>query len=199
MSPRQMRKPCQNHYQSTELLFQPIYCDQASRRSANPDRLDFILGFQEGYTELVRPVVPAGPDTHRGSSLHCRVVCNEAFPSICPELGDGFAAQAFDAPAADNALSVGAEDDLGQHSRRVSGSVDDVGDVVDGSVGQLRAHTAPLGGLHSRHGSYMVTGNHECYPVRQPGCASSSGSDCAACTTVTSSSPTVAPAMYWLE
>ena len=37
------------------------------------------------------------------------------------------------------------------------------GDVVDGSVEQLRAHTAPLAGLHSRHGSYVVTGNHEYY------------------------------------
>jgi predicted MPP superfamily phosphohydrolase len=37
------------------------------------------------------------------------------------------------------------------------------GDVVDGSVEQLRAHTAPLGGLRSRHGSYVVTGNHEYY------------------------------------
>lgn len=37
------------------------------------------------------------------------------------------------------------------------------GDVVDGSVGELRAHTAPLGGLRSRHGSYLVTGNHEYY------------------------------------
>lgn len=37
------------------------------------------------------------------------------------------------------------------------------GDVVDGSVEQLRAHTAPLGGLRSRHGSYVVTGNHEFY------------------------------------
>lgn len=37
------------------------------------------------------------------------------------------------------------------------------GDVVDGSVEQLRAHTAPLGSLHSRHGSYVVTGNHEYY------------------------------------
>jgi len=37
------------------------------------------------------------------------------------------------------------------------------GDVVDGSVEQLHAHTAPLGGLRSRHGSYVVTGNHEYY------------------------------------
>lgn len=37
------------------------------------------------------------------------------------------------------------------------------GDVVDGSVEQLRAHTAPLGALRSRHGSYVVTGNHEYY------------------------------------
>ena len=37
------------------------------------------------------------------------------------------------------------------------------GDVVDGSVDQLRAHTAPLGSLSARHGSYVVTGNHEYY------------------------------------
>lgn len=37
------------------------------------------------------------------------------------------------------------------------------GDVVDGSVAQLRPHTAPLGRLRSRHGSYVVTGNHEYY------------------------------------
>lgn len=37
------------------------------------------------------------------------------------------------------------------------------GDVVDGSVAQLREHTAPLGELRSRHGSYFVTGNHEYY------------------------------------
>ncbi|MFT3964047.1 metallophosphoesterase [Propionivibrio sp.] len=37
------------------------------------------------------------------------------------------------------------------------------GDVVDGGVEQLRDDTAPLGGLRSRHGSYVVTGNHEYY------------------------------------
>ena len=37
------------------------------------------------------------------------------------------------------------------------------GDVVDGSVEHLREHTAPLGQLRSRHGSYFVTGNHEYY------------------------------------
>jgi len=37
------------------------------------------------------------------------------------------------------------------------------GDLVDGSVAQLRAHVAPLGGLTSRHGTYFVTGNHEYY------------------------------------
>jgi len=37
------------------------------------------------------------------------------------------------------------------------------GDVVDGSVPQLRAHTAPLGRLASRHGTFVVTGNHEYY------------------------------------
>lgn len=37
------------------------------------------------------------------------------------------------------------------------------GDVVDGSVEQLHADTAPLGCLRSRHGTYVVTGNHEYY------------------------------------
>ena len=37
------------------------------------------------------------------------------------------------------------------------------GDLVDGSVAQLRSHVAPLGDLTSRHGTYFVTGNHEYY------------------------------------
>ena len=37
------------------------------------------------------------------------------------------------------------------------------GDLVDGSVPQLRSHVAPLGDLTSRHGTYFVTGNHEYY------------------------------------
>ena len=37
------------------------------------------------------------------------------------------------------------------------------GDLVDGSVAQLRAHVAPLSSLTSRHGTYFVTGNHEYY------------------------------------
>ena len=37
------------------------------------------------------------------------------------------------------------------------------GDLVDGSVGELSDHVAPLAGLSSRHGSYFVTGNHEYY------------------------------------
>jgi predicted MPP superfamily phosphohydrolase len=37
------------------------------------------------------------------------------------------------------------------------------GDLVDGSVPQLASHVAPLAKLASRHGSYVVTGNHEYY------------------------------------
>ena len=37
------------------------------------------------------------------------------------------------------------------------------GDLVDGSVPHLAAHTAPLAGLTSRHGAFFVTGNHEYY------------------------------------
>jgi len=37
------------------------------------------------------------------------------------------------------------------------------GDLVDGSVGQLTRHTAPLSRLSTRHGTYFVTGNHEYY------------------------------------
>lgn len=37
------------------------------------------------------------------------------------------------------------------------------GDLVDGSVHELSAHTAPLSRLSARHGSYFVTGNHEYY------------------------------------
>ena len=37
------------------------------------------------------------------------------------------------------------------------------GDLVDGSVEQLATHVEPLSRLHSRHGAYFVTGNHEYY------------------------------------
>ena len=37
------------------------------------------------------------------------------------------------------------------------------GDVVDGSVRDLNSHTAPLGRLSARHGTFLVTGNHEYY------------------------------------
>jgi predicted MPP superfamily phosphohydrolase len=37
------------------------------------------------------------------------------------------------------------------------------GDLVDGSVKHLSPHTAPLGRLSARHGTFFVTGNHEYY------------------------------------
>jgi hypothetical protein len=37
------------------------------------------------------------------------------------------------------------------------------GDLVDGSVSQLREAVAPLGQIKARHGVYFVTGNHEYY------------------------------------
>ena len=37
------------------------------------------------------------------------------------------------------------------------------GDLVDGKVGELAEHVAPLAGLQSRHGTFFVTGNHEYY------------------------------------
>ena len=37
------------------------------------------------------------------------------------------------------------------------------GDLVDGSVGELGAHVAPLAQLSSTHGTFFVTGNHEYY------------------------------------
>ncbi|MEU6082274.1 metallophosphoesterase [Streptomyces sp. NPDC047108] len=36
-----------------------------------------------------------------------------------------------------------------------------VGDLVDGSVSDLRPAAEPLAGLRARHGAYFVTGNHE--------------------------------------
>lgn len=37
------------------------------------------------------------------------------------------------------------------------------GDLVDGSVAELRHHVAPLANLQAPHGTYFVTGNHEYY------------------------------------
>jgi uncharacterized protein len=37
------------------------------------------------------------------------------------------------------------------------------GDIVDGAVAQLSAHTRPLGRLKAAQGVYLVTGNHEYY------------------------------------
>ena len=41
------------------------------------------------------------------------------------------------------------------------------GDLVDGRVGDLALHVAPLAGLLSRHGTFFVTGNHEYYSGAQ--------------------------------
>ena len=50
---------------------------------------------------------------------------------------------------------------------RVNGLGADViaitGDIVDGKVSRLEPHVAPLAGLRARHGTYVVTGNHEYY------------------------------------
>ncbi|MDM0111733.1 metallophosphoesterase [Variovorax sp. J22R133] len=37
------------------------------------------------------------------------------------------------------------------------------GDLVDGTVPELQAHIAPLSQLKARHGTFVVTGNHEYY------------------------------------
>lgn len=42
------------------------------------------------------------------------------------------------------------------------------GDLVDGSVEELREHAAPLGLLTARHGTWFVTGNHEYYSGALP-------------------------------
>ncbi|HVZ42679.1 MAG TPA: metallophosphoesterase [Ramlibacter sp.] len=51
--------------------------------------------------------------------------------------------------------------------RRVNGLAPDLvaitGDLVDGSVADLRAHVAVLAQLRARHGVFFVTGNHEYY------------------------------------
>lgn len=41
------------------------------------------------------------------------------------------------------------------------------GDLVDGSVNELRQHVAPLAQLQSTHGTFFVTGNHEYYSGAQ--------------------------------
>jgi predicted MPP superfamily phosphohydrolase len=45
------------------------------------------------------------------------------------------------------------------------------GDLVDGSVADLREHVAPLAKLRARYGVYFVTGNHEYYSGADAWCA----------------------------
>jgi predicted MPP superfamily phosphohydrolase len=45
------------------------------------------------------------------------------------------------------------------------------GDLVDGSVDELREHVAPLAKLRARYGVYFVTGNHEYYSGAEAWCA----------------------------
>ena len=45
------------------------------------------------------------------------------------------------------------------------------GDLVDGSVAELREHVAPLAKLRARYGVYFVTGNHEYYSGVDAWCA----------------------------
>ncbi len=42
------------------------------------------------------------------------------------------------------------------------------GDLVDGTVRRLGPHTAPLGAIESRYGTFFVTGNHEYYSGADP-------------------------------
>ncbi len=45
------------------------------------------------------------------------------------------------------------------------------GDLVDGSVAELRDHVAPLARLRAKHGVFFVTGNHEYYSGVEEWCA----------------------------
>jgi len=45
------------------------------------------------------------------------------------------------------------------------------GDLVDGSVHELRHHVEPLAHLQSKYGTYFVTGNHEYYSGVEEWCA----------------------------
>jgi predicted MPP superfamily phosphohydrolase len=42
------------------------------------------------------------------------------------------------------------------------------GDLVDGTVDQLREHVAPMKNLQGRYGRYFITGNHEYYSGALP-------------------------------
>jgi uncharacterized protein len=56
---------------------------------------------------------------------------------------------------------------VGRVNRLDADMVAITGDLVDGSVQDLAHHTEPLARLASRHGTYVVTGNHEYYSGAQ--------------------------------
>jgi len=67
----------------------------------------------------------------------------------------------------------------GDYRRKVVDAVNEIdadivavtGDLVDGTVEQLREHVAPLGALRGKLGVFFVTGNHEYYSGAEAWCA----------------------------
>lgn len=88
-----------------------------------------------------RVVVPLAKLPRRAHGFRIAVVSDI---HLGPTLGRGFAERVV-------ATINGTQPDL----------IAVVGDLVDGTVEDLRPAVAPLAGLRARHGAYFVTGNHE--------------------------------------